>query len=98
MVRKARTERRRGSVAYTLCARVGDQPLEPAGRRVGGEQAAGEREVGRGRAVAAAEPEQRVGAEPLGPGAGAAHERGKLLPARGPLAREAINIHRREGV
>ena len=97
--RQERTdERRRGSVAYTLwrASVTSRSSLRVTGSP--GNSAAGERKVGGRRAVAPAEPQQRVGAEPLGPAAGAAHECGELVPSRGPLACEAIDVHRREGV
>ena len=79
-------------------AGVGDEALEPPRDRMPGIQPACEREVRRGRAVAAAEPQQRLRCEPLRPRAGGADEPLQLLPAWLPLAREAVNIHRREGV
>jgi uncharacterized protein (DUF58 family) len=78
--------------------RVGDEPLEPAGHLLAGEQPSRQRQIGRRGAVAAPEPQQRLGAEALGPGAGLADERRELLPPRRPIPCEAINIHRQERV
>ena len=62
------------------------------------EQPAREGEVGGGGAVAPAELQERIRAQPLGPRAGLAHERGELVPARLALPREAIGVHRQEAV
>ena len=79
-------------------AGVGDEALEPPRDRMPGIQPAGESEVRGGRTVAAAQPQQRLRCEPLRSRAGGADEPLQLLPACRPLAREAVNIHRREGV
>ena len=79
-------------------ARLGHEPLEQPRDRVAGEQPARERQIGCGGAIAAAEPQQRLRAQPLGPRTGLAHERGKLVPARLAFPREAIDVHRLGGV
>ena len=57
-----------------------------------------EREVGRGGAVAAAQPQQRLGAEALRARPCLADQPGELLPSCRPLPGKAINIHRGDEV
>ena len=77
-------------------ARAVDEALEVRDSRIAGEAAPGEREIGGGAAVAAAEQQHARRAELLGPPAGVGEQRLELLPRGAALAQKSVYVHTME--